>query len=325
MSCKNLLARTFTRREMLKNSGFGLGAALLVCFDAKDMPIETDNLFEFNRDSSAISTDNASSLDPDTILGLDYKYDTVLFGSYVQTPDADPEPLEWYVIAQKEIRQLLLSKYVLVNMPYNESKPVMADNFGQAVTFTPTNLGPKEVTWETCSLRLWLNSEFIETAFTEAEQLRIAEMLLENKDNEDFGTDGGNDTLDKVFCLSIGELKEYLDITKTWKQIQQEHEKTEYFNAQGKIDYSKIYTFDPAYKDLVAHATKRAEIRGIYGRTSGEGSLFDGCSVWWLRSPGYGPEGAACVLADGRVDSNGMSVNTPHYGVRPALWLNIEG
>ncbi|MDD6035308.1 MAG: DUF6273 domain-containing protein [Lachnospiraceae bacterium] len=57
----------------------------------------------------------------------------------------------------------------------------------------------------------WLNSDFYRTAFSEKERASIAETLVRNADNPEYGTEGGNDTRDKVFLLSIEEATTYFD------------------------------------------------------------------------------------------------------------------
>ena len=62
-----------------------------------------------------------------------------------------------------------------------------------------------EVTWKTCTLRKWLNSEFYKNEFSEEEKKAIIETNLENPNNPEYGTPGGNTTKDRVFLLSIDE------------------------------------------------------------------------------------------------------------------------
>ena len=66
-----------------------------------------------------------------------------------------------------------------------------------------------DVTWEKSSLRNWLNSKFYDTAFSESEKSMILTVKIENKDNPLYGTPGGNDTEDNVFCLSLEEAQQY--------------------------------------------------------------------------------------------------------------------
>lgn len=73
------------------------------------------------------------------------------------------------------------------------------------------------VTWEDSSLREWLNHEFLKATFSEKEQDKILLTDVPNEANETYGTDGGNDTQDKVFLLSVNEAKQYQDILKNLK------------------------------------------------------------------------------------------------------------
>ena len=71
-----------------------------------------------------------------------------------------------------------------------------------------------EVTWETSTIRQWLNNEFLDEYFTSEEQEAIVETNIINKDNDEYGTKGGNDTVDKVFLLSIDEARKYFKNNK---------------------------------------------------------------------------------------------------------------
>ena len=103
--------------------------------------------------------------------------DIIPFGAY-----------SWRVLDVQDGKALLLSELALGVGEYNEK-------------FTA-------VTWETCTLRLFLNEGFY-NEFSAEEKARIAETTLPNNDNPLFGTSGGNDTSDKIFLLSIEEVKKY--------------------------------------------------------------------------------------------------------------------
>lgn len=92
-------------------------------------------------------------------------------------------------MAKEGDKTLLVSKYALDCQPYNTS-------------YTP-------MTWEDCTLRSWLNESFLSTAFTEDEQALIDDTRVTNADNGEYGTLGGNPTVDKVFLLSIDEVERY--------------------------------------------------------------------------------------------------------------------
>ncbi|MBR5702019.1 MAG: hypothetical protein IKX47_06090, partial [Oscillospiraceae bacterium] len=55
-----------------------------------------------------------------------------------------PEPIQWMVLARDGDRVLVISRYVLDCVRYDEEY--------------------RRVTWETCTLRAWLNGEFLNSA-----------------------------------------------------------------------------------------------------------------------------------------------------------------
>ena len=89
----------------------------------------------------------------------------------------------------KDGKALLISKYALDCQPYNTS-------------YT-------DVTWETCTLRKWLNNDFINAAFSADEKSMIPTVTVSADKNPDYGTDPGNATEDQVFLLSITEANKY--------------------------------------------------------------------------------------------------------------------
>ena len=142
------------------------------CISNHSLAQESTISFPSDDDSRITSDPNKTSItSADTDQLFDYKNRTVEFGSYIQTLGADPMPIEWYIIAEEDNKQLLLSKYILDSFVYHE-------------VYT-------DITWEMCSLRYWLNNEFIFTAFNEEEQTRIVDTYLENHDNKDHDHDGG--------------------------------------------------------------------------------------------------------------------------------------
>ncbi len=74
------------------------------------------------------------------------------FGSYEQDNDTSngPEPIEWLVMFDPEGNLLLLSRNIL------DYQPIHSDD--------------TEFTWNTCDLRIWLNKDFMNSAFTVEEQ-----------------------------------------------------------------------------------------------------------------------------------------------------------
>ncbi len=112
--------------------------------------------------------------------------DRILFGHYPMEPGSDADgPIEWIVIAEKGDAQLLLSKNIIDHKPF----------YDESISFS--------YSWEKCSLREWLNGEFLEKSFTEEEQKRIK--AVTNTDNALSGK-----TVDRIFLLSEREARRYL-------------------------------------------------------------------------------------------------------------------
>lgn len=77
--------------------------------------------------------------------------------------------------------------------------------------FTDYNVEIESITWKDSTLRYWLNEKFYEKVFNEAEKKGIKQYLYENKDNQWYGTEGGEDTKDYITLLSLEDIinKEY--------------------------------------------------------------------------------------------------------------------
>lgn len=116
------------------------------------------------------------------------KGDIIKFGNYPQNSDGSKAPIEWQVLYVKGNEALLISRYGLDCKQYHYAN---------------------SITWEDCYLRKWLNNDFIKSAFSEEEAKRIKVSELKNDDNREYRTRGGNDTQDRIFCLSIDETEQY--------------------------------------------------------------------------------------------------------------------
>lgn len=110
--------------------------------------------------------------------------DSVSFGSFGN--------MKWHVLDKKDGKVFLLKKYALAEKPLQ-----------------PFHETDAAVTWETCSLRQWLNSDYLQDKFSPQEQAAISDTLVTADDNQKYHTDGGNDTTDKLYILSSSEYEEY--------------------------------------------------------------------------------------------------------------------
>lgn len=94
----------------------------------------------------------------------------------------------WDILAIEGNKALLLSTNAVENMPFNEEDA--------------------NVTWESCTLRRYLNEEFY-NMFSDEERAMILPVENENPSNEAYGTPGGEKTIDKIFLLSLDEIETY--------------------------------------------------------------------------------------------------------------------
>ena len=114
----------------------------------------------------------------------------VTFGAYEQDNQAGygREDIKWIVLANEGNKSLLISRDSLDVQPYNTDD--------------------EAVTWETCTLRSWLNDTFLNEAFSPEEQKAILTTSVDNSKNQGSSI-AGNNTEDKVFLLSYKEAKDY--------------------------------------------------------------------------------------------------------------------
>ena len=202
----------------------------------------------------------------------------VSFGTYPQTKAGnDATPIEWLVLARDGNKALLISRYGLDAQRYNKDT--------------------SSVTWETCTLRTWLNGTFYNKAFSSAEQAAILTTNVDNSKNQCYSgwsTNGWKNTQDKVFLLSYAEANKYFGVT--------------YDNSSNTKSRVAPTAYAIAQGGLTSNSNETAD------RTA--------AGWWWLRSPGSDQRSAAYVFADGSLYD--LSVGSDSASVRPALWVNIE-
>lgn len=202
----------------------------------------------------------------------------VSFGTYPQTKAGnEATPIEWLVLARDGNKALLISRYGLDAQPYNKDDT--------------------SVTWETCTLRKWLNSTFYNKAFSSAEQAAILTTNVDNSKSQCYSgwnTNGGNNTQDKVFLLSYAEANQYFGVT---------------------------YDNNSNTKSRVA-PTAYAIAQGAWTNSSNKTADGTCAGWWWLRSPGSIQDSAMGVFAGGSIGSS--LVDHATGSDRPALWVNLE-
>ena len=217
--------------------------------------------------------------------------DNIYFGTYQQSSDGsggyNTDPIKWRVLENADGQLFLLSDQNLDVFQYHTDR--------------------ESVTWEKSTMRSWLNGysashntggssgtdytsdNFIGAAFSEKEQKAIAETEVVNDDNPTYGTEGGDNTNDKIFLLSIAEANNDSYFADNNSRIATN---TAYVAGGGKLGSS--------YMNGVGEA-----------------------NYWWLRSPGDLDHRAAGVSVDGGVGRYGHSVRIAYNAVRPAFNLDL--
>ena len=217
--------------------------------------------------SGAAESTSSYGLSNPTISNGVTTWDCIYFGNYYQSNSSTKEPIKWRVLSVNGNDAFLLADQNLDAKPYNEK-------------YT-------DVTWATCTLRTWLNDTFLNTAFTLAEQAAIRNTTVVNDDNPYCDTEGGENTTDKVYLLSIAEA------------------------------CNTTYGFDGEFE--WDSETREAKNTAYAKRAS---TTYELDSDWWLRSPGYDSTRATLVYSNG-CGVNHANI-TVYSAVRPTLHLNLS-
>ena len=206
--------------------------------------------------------------------------DIIQFGGY-----------DWRVLDVQSDRAKIITEHVIEHRQYHHTW--------------------EAVTWETSDIRRWLNNDFIHR-FSESDRARIVETHVINNANPwdftDWGwyanTPGGNDTMDRIFLLSIDEVLRY-------------------FGDSGLVALGATM----GANEREAYGYKMWWGMGIndqYNEARVARNLNGLASLWCLRSPGRTPNYAAVVFAEGILLILGSNFVWSEPGVRPVLWLSLE-
>ncbi|MGN1083508.1 MAG: DUF6273 domain-containing protein [Lachnospiraceae bacterium] len=222
--------------------------------------------------------------EPYTLLGTDNEVkvgDVVVFGEYCHHNNIygvyyDNNPLKWLVLEQREGKILLISlqSVTILSFVSNEEYLEQKDN---------------GFTWENSAIRECLNQYLLYSMFQQDELSCISETVVQTADNPIYGTDGGEDTIDYLFLLSIEEAQKY-------------------FSSDSERRTQIVPDVELPQYDLMPYQH--------YLNTT---DYYD----WWLRSPGKEPDMAACVGRFGEIMMEGQWVDTEAVSIRPAMWVDL--
>lgn len=192
-------------------------------------------------------------------------------------------PYKWRVLDRQQDKVLILSEDMVTQLPFNDKSG--------------------EVTWSESLVRRYLNGEFY-LSFSESERLAIKPVLNKNQDNQWYHSEGGQDTEDYIFLLSIEEV--------TCKYFGDSRKNLEHPSSKQR------YWFQRKDENNIKRQAR----------------FQDQSWWWWLRSPGRDNKRAVYVHGDGNIGIQGNGTykyssktihpltRENHGGVRPALWLS---
>lgn len=178
----------------------------------------------------------------------------IKLGSYLQNSKAkrNSNPIEWLVLAVENEKILVISRYGLEYKPYNEKLI--------------------DTSWEECTLRTWLNNDFLNAAFNDMEQSLIILSDVVADENPDYkNTYQGHDVKDKIFLLSIKEIEKYLSSKE---------------NRRCK--------------------------HTIVAVNNGNQKNNDDQCCWWSRSMGYSSKHLSVITNDGSIRYSGFSLSNDY-------------
>jgi len=187
------------------------------------------------------------------------KFDVIKFGDH-----------NWLVLDSQDGKALILSEKVIERRAYRD--PITS------------------ITWSECDIRKYLNTEFLES-FSIEDRERILDTKVVTNNNPWYNTDGGEDTTDKIFLLSLEEV-------------------VKYFGDSGQLN-------NRPNNDTHAISDQYNQQRIAYDK-------YGLASLWWLRSPGALTNLAITIYYVGDVYLIGADVDIDVGGVRPALWLMLQ-
>lgn len=117
--------------------------------------------------------------------------DIIKFGKYPQGENGEVKPIEWLVLEVKPDEALLISRYGIECKHYLSNFQYCRSN------------------WRDCTLREWLNNDFVGLAFSEEEEKKIKYSITEKNTHMKYATKDWNTVKDKVFCLDSTEVTWY--------------------------------------------------------------------------------------------------------------------
>lgn len=191
----------------------------------------------------------------------------ITFGHYLQHNGqfSAPTPISWIVLETDGKTATLISMYGLETKPYHDIR--------------------ENVAWDTCTLRTWLNDNFLNDAFTAEEQAQLQSVTLMVPSVPDFGVEHSRETIDKVYLLDTDEAERFFTSDEERKCLP----------TEKALSYNSWFWSQVDERSNECH--------------------------WWLRSFGDSPDCASAVLDTGDILYEGWHVDSEDVAVRPVIVL----
>ena len=165
-----------------------------------------------------------------------------------------------------------------------------------------------ETTYNNSSIRKWLNEDFYKETFSDFERMNIIEI---NNTNVDLQGNKGEDTIDKVFLLSLDEVEKY-------------------FGELDNIDENNSYEYIVHNNRAQAFPTRYAKEKDNLGDklfySKAKDKDYGGACEWWLRIMNSDNKSTAIVYCNGYAEGLEKEhlINYKNRGVRPAIWVSLK-
>ena len=224
----------------------------------------------------------------------------VTFGKYEQDGDLTngPEDIVWILGGFNEDgKRYLVSKYALDCQPYHTDK------------YCHTT------TWETSSIREWLNNDFKNAAFSSEELKWLAATTVEKEYNLYWDTSGNNDTTDYVFLPSMNEFDSY----GIWWM---DFENSNMMADRGLICEPTQYAIDKGAPCVQFTAGDANYYKDLFG-TSYNIEGMKGTN-WWLRDTAVDKTRKSYVYNVGMLGKDYYTNQDTKLAIRPAICLDYE-
>lgn len=220
---------------------------------------------------------------------------TILTGEQLVFPDEfsfgtwQERPLRWRVLALRDGMIWALALESVAERPFH-------------------GVADQAVSWENCDLRVWLNGDFAQQAFSDQEASCLVPQPVGADENPEFDA-ASSVTCEAAAAIDAVDAVDADDVTGAASPVTCEAAPAADAASAGAFDR----VFCPSYaqvSQLIPAEHRRA--------------LAGGNGMWWLRTHGGAPGFAAYVHNNGWINAYGYNVDEARVCVRPAVVLDLQ-